>query len=161
MLTTTRPLMAMTAANLMSRELVMIPEDMSLRDAAGILSRSQISGAPVIDHEGRCVGIVTTTDFLRWFNKGTTATLAFGPLSRAEPDLETLDVEVLPTDEVRANMTTDLVTVGAEEPVGWLARLMIDAHIHHVVVIDEVGRPVGIVTSTDILAAVARPYPQA
>ena len=33
--------------------------------------------------------------------------------------------------------------------------MMLDAHIHHLIVVDERRRPVGIVTSTDILAAVA------
>jgi CBS-domain-containing membrane protein len=33
---------------------------------------------------------------------------------------------------------------------------MIDAHIHRVVVIDEEGKPIGIVSATDVLAVVAR-----
>jgi CBS domain-containing protein len=32
---------------------------------------------------------------------------------------------------------------------------MIDAHIHRIVVVDEGQRPIGVVTGTDILAAVA------
>jgi predicted transcriptional regulator len=35
-----------------------------------------------------------------------------------------------------------------------LARMMLDAHIHRVIVVDEQNRPVGVVSSTDILAAV-------
>jgi len=33
--------------------------------------------------------------------------------------------------------------------------MMIDAHIHRVIVVDEQQRPVGVVSSTDILSAVA------
>ncbi len=33
--------------------------------------------------------------------------------------------------------------------------MMIDAHIHRVIVVDKDERPIGIVSSTDILAAVA------
>jgi predicted transcriptional regulator len=33
---------------------------------------------------------------------------------------------------------------------------MVDAHIHRVLVVDDQNRPCGIVTSTDVLAAVAR-----
>jgi CBS domain-containing protein len=36
-----------------------------------------------------------------------------------------------------------------------LARAMLDAHIHRVIVVDELQRPIGIVSTTDILAAVA------
>ena len=52
-------------------------------------------------------------------------------------------------------MTADPVTVSPHTPIGKLARLMLDAHIHRVVVVDEQRRPIGIVSSTDILAAVA------
>jgi CBS-domain-containing membrane protein len=53
-------------------------------------------------------------------------------------------------------MTTDLVTALPGTPIGDLAQRMIDAHIHRIIVTDAEGRPVGIVSSTDILAAVAR-----
>jgi CBS-domain-containing membrane protein len=33
---------------------------------------------------------------------------------------------------------------------------MLDAHIHRVVVVDDFGRPVGIISGTDLLAAIAR-----
>jgi CBS-domain-containing membrane protein len=33
---------------------------------------------------------------------------------------------------------------------------MLDAHIHRIIIVDEGGQPVGIVSSTDVLAAVAR-----
>lgn len=36
-----------------------------------------------------------------------------------------------------------------------LARMMTDAHLHRLVVVDAQGRPVGIVSSTDVLAALA------
>jgi CBS-domain-containing membrane protein len=61
-----------------------------------------------------------------------------------------------PPDSVYQYMTADLVTVAAEMLLGELAQHMLDAHIHRVVVVDEDRRPVGVVSSTDILAAVAR-----
>jgi CBS domain-containing protein len=62
----------------------------------------------------------------------------------------------LPVSAVRRYMTSDIVTVGPETPLTKLARIMIDAHIHRVIVVDEGEKPIGIVSSTDILAAVAR-----
>jgi predicted transcriptional regulator len=40
-------------------------------------------------------------------------------------------------------------------PIGDLARMMIDAHIHRLIVVDDAGRPAGVVSSTDLLAALA------
>jgi CBS-domain-containing membrane protein len=53
-------------------------------------------------------------------------------------------------------MTARLVTVEPSTPIGELARKMVDAHIHRVLVVADQGRPCGVVSSTDVLAAVAR-----
>ncbi len=53
-------------------------------------------------------------------------------------------------------MTAQPVTVGPTALIGELAQKMVDAHIHRVVVVVDESRPQGIVTSTDVLAAVAR-----
>ena len=45
---------------------------------------------------------------------------------------------------------------GAALGIRELAHRMLDAHIHRIVIVDEHGHPVGIVSSTDVLAAVAR-----
>jgi CBS-domain-containing membrane protein len=62
----------------------------------------------------------------------------------------------LPRSAVRRYMTTDVVTVRPEAPLPELAQAMVDACIHRVIVVDEQRKPIGIVTSMDILAAVAR-----
>ena len=51
-------------------------------------------------------------------------------------------------------MTKGPVTVSLTTPIGEIAQMMIDAHIHRVLVADQ-NRPCGIVSSTDIMAAVA------
>lgn len=54
-------------------------------------------------------------------------------------------------------MTHDPVLVGAMVKIGELARMMMDAHIHRIIVVDTAtDRPIGIVSSIDILAALAR-----
>jgi len=58
---------------------------------------------------------------------------------------------------VETCMTKDPVLVPPGTRIGELARMMIDAHIHRLIVADPVShRPLGIVSSMDILAALAR-----
>jgi CBS domain-containing protein len=134
MSTAHKPLVSLHASDLMCSAVVVIPRDASLREAAKLLAREQISGAPVIDAAGRCVGVLSATDFFR-------------------PRLGTFDVPL--DDAVAAHMTADPVTVAPTTPLRQLARMMLDAHIHRVIVVDVNRRPVGVVSSTDILAATA------
>jgi CBS-domain-containing membrane protein len=155
MLMTRKPFLEMTAADVMSSSLVTIPEGMSLRSAARLLSDEDISGAPVVDDEGRCTGILSATDFLRWAGNGTRAAVTFDPGASCITEWAVVDVEVLPLDEVRSYMTTDVVTATPADSLRKLARMMLDAHIHRVVIVDKQKRPIGIVSSTDLIAAVA------
>jgi CBS domain-containing protein len=195
-----KPLRALTAGDVMSHAVVLLREEMLLREAARLLRQAQVSGAPVVDEQGRCVGVLSAADFLRWAEqegRGTEkapvpacpyqvkgrlltgeeaviCTLAEGycPLQVMRPTtggrhtaLCTLPsgifsdqqqaVEDLPGDAVRRYMTADVVTAGPRTPLPRLARMMIDAHIHRIIVVDKKKRPIGIVSSTDLLAAMA------
>lgn len=201
--TTDRLFAALTAGDLMSREVITIPLEMAMRDAAQLLLRYQVSGAPVVDANGRCVGIVSATDFVQRAERTQTAdapaparpvTCGFqeqtwdsagrqvvvcqlpcgvcplqqpdtGPAGEARSvcsdphcvptDWQVVNVEQPPTDSVRRYMTTDLVTADVQTRISDLARRMLDAHLHRLIVVDEQLRPVGVVSSTDVLAAVA------
>jgi CBS domain-containing membrane protein len=140
---TRKPLNELTAADLMSPDVVAIPRHLSLRGAAERLEQARVSGAPVVDEEGHCLGVVSSADLVRWLSQG-------GADARLVSD-----IELRPEDELGACTTTDLVIAWPETRIGELARRMIDAGVHRVVVLDSAGHLVGIVSATDIVAAVA------
>jgi CBS domain-containing protein len=148
-----KPLASLTAADLMSRELVLVPQDMSLQGAARLLSRGHVSGAPVVDAKGRCVGVLSATDFLHWVENGHTKQMPSETVCQA---WQILGDEPSPTDTVACLMTADPVVAVAGAGIGTLAQMMLDARIRRIVVVDHNERPIGIVSSTDVLAAVAR-----
>lgn len=152
--TTAKPFSALTAEDLMTRPVEAIPAKMSLREAARLLSRSRISGAPIVDDQGRCVGVLSATDFVRAAERDGPAG---HPRSQSVcSEWQMVDVEFLPNEEVGAYMTPDPVTAHCDSRITDLARMLLDAHIHRVIIVDSRRRPLGIVTSTDILAAVVR-----
>jgi CBS domain-containing protein len=123
-----------------------------------LLSRAGVSGAPVVDDQGRCVGVLSATDFMH-------------SVETAEPIYESHGSSNSPAHcawqipEKHMNaclcvadfMTKDPVFVGPATSIGELAKTMLDAHIHRVIVVDMAcQRPLGIVSSMDILAVVAR-----
>jgi CBS domain-containing protein len=200
MITKQKPLTALTAGEVMSAPVQVVSQSMSLRDAARLLRQADVSGAPVVDEDGKCVGILSSIDFRRWAEdgrdldegkpgirncpyqkdglraggtKGVLCTLAEGKCPLQSPHstlpgeralfcqlprcvlLDWQVVEEPAINQVRNHMTTDVVSIRSWTPLTTVARIMLDAHIHRVVVVDEAHHPVGIVTSTDILARVA------
>jgi CBS-domain-containing membrane protein len=144
-----KPFLTLTAADLMSTPVMTIPQYMLLREAALMLSRSSMSGAPVVDENGRAIGVLSSSDFVTWAGKGGEE------ISFIAPWGELIRIEDAADTELRRYMTAKPVTVPPTDPIGKLAQMMVDAHIHRVLVVSE-GYPRGIVTSTDIVAAVAR-----
>jgi len=157
MLTIEQSLFTLTARDLMKHPVVTIPQDMSFRSAARLLRKEQISGAPVVDTEGHCVGVLSTTDFLKWVQEdGQTGTVRCRTQPEVCSEWQLIDPESLPGDDVRHHMSIDVVSCSLDETAPRLALQMLDAHIHRIFVLDLYRRPAGVVSSTDILAAVAR-----
>jgi CBS domain-containing protein len=149
--------LSLTAEDLMSRQVVTIPQEMSLSAAARVMRRAQITGAPVVNTDGVCIGVVSATDFLHLGKRGRRTMPRDWPGPKCIcSDWQVHDIEDLPVAEVRQYMTPNPVTVSPTTPLQDIARLMLDAHIHRVIVVDTEGRPVGVVSSTDLIATVAR-----
>ncbi len=70
MKTIAKPLLFLTTSDLMNRDVIIIPQDMSLCAAARLLFQNQIGGAPVADANGRCVGMLSASDFVHWVEDG-------------------------------------------------------------------------------------------
>jgi len=147
---TARAFLALTAADLMSRPVMTIPQGMSLGEAARLLSGSSISGAPVVDGEGHCIGVLSSSDFVSWAGQEGKV------INFVAPWGELIDIGDHPNNEIRHYMAPQPVVVAPTASIGELAQTMVDAHIHRVLVVVENDRPCGIVTSTDILAAIAK-----
>jgi CBS domain-containing membrane protein len=160
MLVTQKHFENLTAGDVMSRDVLTIPQHMELRAAAHLLSQSHISGAPVIDSEGVCVGVLSTTDLVQWAEGEPARQTAGGPQCVCS-DWQVVDVDLLPEECVGRYMTSDPVMVSTDAPLRELAQKMIDAHIHRVIIVDPWKHPVGIISTTDILAALAREAPRA
>jgi CBS domain-containing protein len=155
MVTALKPLTALTAEDLMTRNVVVVPQRMSLRATASILAKSNVTGAPVVDETGQCVGVISSVDFLR-FAQGENQP----KLSRSDSCVCTawqiVEMEQVPVEEVCYYMTKDPVMASPSTTIVELAKAMMDAHIHRIIVVDAKKRPIGIVSSTDIVASVAR-----
>jgi CBS domain-containing protein len=117
--------------NMMSVDPVVIDADSPITDAEQLIKSYRISGLPVV-REGVLVGVISQTDLLN----ARSSELIGANWGRVR---------------VRHLMSRPAVTVHLNTSVERAARLMLERHIHRLVVVDEEEEPIGVLTSTDLL----------
>lgn len=147
------------AKDIMTPEPVCVEPSATIRELARIFEENEISGAPVVDAQGKVVGVVSKSDLIRRVSEGT---LDVPPAYLFEVLYEQGGSEnegmVIPEPLVCVQdfMTEDPIVVSPDEPLRGVAKRMHAAHVHRVVVVDRDGFPVGMVTSMDMVGALAR-----
>jgi predicted transcriptional regulator len=144
----------LTVTDCMTREIYAVAPETSLEVTARLFSTKHISGLPVIDGEGRGVGVVTLHDLAdpdrkRSATHGSSAffKLVGGALEPHEGN------RVAGPGRVDDIMTSFVVSVTGDMPVREAMRLMVSDGIHRLFVHDDDKKIAGIVTSMDILRA--------
>src|SRR5689334_14426776 len=105
----------MKVEDVMSHEVLTVEADTSLKDAARLLVEKRISGLPVVDAEGRVVGVFSEADLLpkecgRPSQRG-------GPLAWLVDPLDTLERLKLDARVVGEAMTAPALTIEPGRPV--------------------------------------------
>jgi CBS-domain-containing membrane protein len=189
---TRKPVHALTAGDVMNRDLVVIPRQMLVRNAVGLIHRARASAGPVVDEHGRYVGMLSPADVFRWIEAGCPETVV-GPIltcpyqvqgrlpSGDEAVICTLEdgscpfqavqpttagrhteicvrqaTEPSPFGALSCYVTTDAITVRPAVLLLELVRQLVDARADRLAVLDEFDRPIGMVSATEALNAVAK-----
>jgi CBS-domain-containing membrane protein len=143
-----RLLNSLRAANIMTSSVLSIDRGMDLVQAAALLADKQISGAPVVDREGRIVGVVSEKDFLKEMGLG--AKPSFMQIAAHCLNSEGCMIGRLQNKTVGEIMSRPPTTGRPEMTVGEISALFADRRINRLPIVDEDGRPAGIVTRTDL-----------
>ncbi|MEZ2353530.1 CBS domain-containing protein [Caballeronia sp. RCC_10] len=149
----------MQASDIMTKSIISASPEMSVRDAAGTMVFAGISGMPVIDEEGKLLGIVTEGDLMHRAELGT------GLKDRA------WWLEMLPSArdmasqyvkeharKVKDVMSTDVATITESCPIGDIADLFAQRHIKRVPVMRD-GRVVGVISRANLIRALVTRTP--
>ena len=130
-----RPLDRLLVSDFMTKGVICVNEKITVSEAARLMFERNIGGLPVVDESGKCVGIVTAHDMI-------------GIYARSE----------LRDVPVRDVMERRVPTVRRLHSIHRVIELMGKSELRRVVVVDEEGRPTGIVTPTDIAFLDPRVY---
>jgi CBS domain-containing protein len=132
----------------MTKHVVSVRPETSLKDVAALLARRGISGVPVVDDGQRVLGVVSQTDIL--VKEGGRGIGAGGLGSAAEVERK------LAARSAGEAMTQPAISVYAHAPVAQAARLLHEHGIDRLPVLDRRDRLAGIVTRADLVRAFAR-----
>ncbi|MFO0564579.1 MAG: CBS domain-containing protein [Polyangiaceae bacterium] len=108
---------------IMNRELFSLRPEDSAESAVGYILGLGITAAPVLDDDGRPIGLVSFRDLLR-------------------PNAP---------DRVKDRMSVPVLTVDADTGIEETARILAERGVHRLVVVDADGRAVGIASSLDVI----------
>jgi CBS domain-containing protein len=140
--------------DVMSAHPVAVWKTASFREIAARLREFRVSGFPVIDDDGKVIGVVSEEDMLVKEALEDGYHGVRGLIAAAVHPKERRKAGGVTAGDV---MTSPAVTVGPDEPVERAARLMYARDLKRLPVVDGSGRLVGIVSRTDVLAVFDRP----
>lgn len=151
------------AADFMQRDIVTVAPQETLRDALSLMTDNHVTGLPVMDGKSHCIGLITATDILNYEQEHTDESTDDEMLQHF--NAETQQWESVPASafgleemgDVRVEevMTTDLIWVHREAPLKDVAKKMLAAGIHRVLVMDDTAHLYGIVSSLDFVRVMA------
>lgn len=139
-----------TCGEIMSRDVVTVRPETPLAMAWQLLRRHKLHALPVLGRGGRVAGIVAVGDFLH--HAGLDEYRTMGERLRAFAGLVIGGRGGRP-EAVGQIMTSRVITVRADEPIVELVPAMANHGLHHIPVVDADGRFVGIISQSDLLAA--------
>lgn len=130
----------MRVADLMQRHVKTVRGDANVAEVVVSLSDAHISGMPVVDGAGKVIGVLSTSDVLA---------------AEAEAGDATARQNLFENTTVQDIMTAKPFTISADADIREAAQQMLYAEVHRLFVAEGDGRIAGIITTTDIVRAVA------
>jgi CBS domain-containing membrane protein len=127
-------LRSLRVADAMAPHAFSVRSDQTLADAAVTFAQRHITWAPVVDHDGRCVGVFSVADLLKPKENR--------PIPRFDSD-----------EPVAAYMTSRVHSTMTDAKLLDAAAVMSDRHVHRLPVIDGEGRLHGVLSTMDVVAA--------
>ncbi len=126
-----RKLANIRCGDIMSRRLITVTQLTPVPEAWALFREHRIKALPVVDAAGGVVGIVTPADFMR---------------------------QAQPAETVGQIMSHKVRVASARRHLVELVPLFGSTGHHHIPVVDDSGRLVGIITQSDVVAALCRPH---
>ena len=142
-----------SVSELMSRDVVCVGLSQTMAEAADVLTEHRVTGSPVVDELGKCVGVLTSSDFVHAKAEEIDGNTRVGDYVLSADDSGVFSVGRLGHDLVKTHMSPAVQSIAPDEDLLSAARCMSASRMHRLIVVNEDGIPVGILTSLDLVRA--------
>ena len=142
--------------SMMRRDVAVISSLSDVHELEKMLLRDEIHGAPVVDGDGRLVGVVSQTDLVAWhYSTGVDGASFYDAReislgSDASQRVRLTDIRTAKVEEV---MSPVVHCILPDQSVELAAARMVSRKVHRLVVVDEEGHVLGIISAMDLLRA--------
>ncbi|HID21460.1 MAG TPA: CBS domain-containing protein [Planctomycetaceae bacterium] len=146
---------ARTVRDIMTADVVSIRPHDAVHDALHLLLNKCLSALPVVNHQGRCIGILSVTDLVAMTHELVEE--LSDPARIQEVLMQWLDKNIKEVQSDRRKvatlMTAEVVSVGPDTMVRDAAETMLKNRVRHLPVVDDDGKLLGIVSTMDLMRA--------
>jgi len=143
-----------TVKDVMSALPVSVSKTATFREIATRLRECRVSAFPVVDADGKVIGVVSEADLLVKEAKPDEPNVVWGLLAGIVHHAARAKAAGVTAADL---MTSPAVTIGPGDTVEHAARLMYDRKVKRLPVVDQRGRPIGVISRSDVLAVFDRP----
>ena len=139
--------------DVMSALPVCVSKTASFGEIVARLRECRVSAFPVLDADGKVIGVVSEADLLVKEAAADEPNVVWGLLAGIVHHAARAKAGGVTAADL---MTSPAVTIGPNDTVEHAARLMYDRKVKRLPVVDPAGRPIGIISRTDVLAVFDR-----
>lgn len=131
----------LTVADVMTKPAITIQIGESLGAAAARMAKHNIKRLPVVDEDGKLVGVVSRVDILRQVLATEVRSKKYPPPAGS---LRT----------VQQVMFSEIPVVALDADLAMIIAAMVEAGLRRVVVVDDEGHPVGLISDSDVVSRI-------
>jgi CBS-domain-containing membrane protein len=142
-----------TVRDVMTRTVVVVNDSAGFKEMVRQMEDSGVSALPVVDADGRLVGIVSEADLLLKEERDLEHHRG-GPFQSKRRRIERAKAEGLVAAKL---MTSPVITIDPDASLGQAARRMHENRVKRLPVVDEDDKVLGIVSRADLLSVFMRP----
>ena len=141
--------------DVMITALISVLETDKMEEVVKVFDAQDIHAAPVLNKHGECVGIITSHDIVEYesVRRETQNELRHGKAFDLAHYGSNLEVR-WPSpcfDEVGFHMSKQIDSANPSDSLSFVAKLMCAKHRHHVLILDNAAKPIGMLSSLDVL----------